>query len=208
MSKVLIVDDHPVIRMAVAMLMKQLGHEVIAETDNGVEAVQVARDLLPDLVILDIGIPRLDGLEVIKRLKALELPMRILVLTSQSVSQFAVRCLAAGALGFVTKGETLDELEYAVKAVLAGYQHVPRELHNSVQAYNADITEDSQIGTLSNREVAVLRLLGKGMSNKEIADDLLLSNKTISTYKSRLMEKLDAHTTLDLIEFAKRNHLE
>jgi two-component system response regulator EvgA len=80
-------------------------------------------------------------------------------------------------------------------------------LHNSVQTFNAEITEDKQIGMLSNREVAVLRLLAKGMTNKEIADDLLLSNKTISTYKSRLMEKLDAATTLDLIEFAKRNNL-
>ncbi|MBP5074793.1 response regulator transcription factor [Pseudomonas chlororaphis] len=205
MSRIMIVDDHPVIRMAIAMLMKQLGHEVVGETDNGVEAVQIARELKPDLVILDIGIPKLDGLEVIKRFKAMELPIRVLVLTSNSVSQFATRCLTAGAFGFVTKGEKLDELEYAVKAVLAGYHHVPRELHNSVQNYNPEFTEEKQIGTLSNREIAVLRLLAKGMSNKEIADDLLLSNKTISTYKSRLMEKLDAESTLDLIEFAKRH---
>ncbi|MBD9634541.1 response regulator transcription factor [Pseudomonas sp. PDM19] len=207
MSRVLIVDDHPVIRLAVKLLLNQLSHEIVAESDNGVEAVQVARDLRPDLVILDIDIPKLDGLEVIKRLKAIDLSMRILILTSHSANQFAMRCLSAGALGFVTKGEKLDELEYAIKAVLNGYQHIPRELTISVQAYKPE-TEEDKIEKLSNREMAVLRLIAKGMTNKEIGDDLMLSNKTISTYKSRLMEKLEAETTLDLAEFAKRNKLD
>ena len=207
MSRVLIVDDHPVIRMAVTVLMKQLGHEVIAESDNGVEAVQLARELEPDLVILDVGIPKLDGLEVIKRIHAFKSPIRILVLTSQPVTQFAVRCLTAGALGFVAKGGKLDELEYAVKAVLAGYKHIPRELNDPLQLYHAEFTETKQLGMLSNREIAVLGMLARGMTNKEIADDLLLSNKTISTYKSRLMEKLNVTTTLEIIEFAKRNKL-
>ena len=207
MSRVLIVDDHPVIRLAVKLLLNQLGHDIVGEPDNGVEAVQIARDLQPDLVILDIDIPKLDGLEVIKRLRALDPSMRILILTSHSASQFAMRCLSAGALGFVTKGEKLDELEYAIKAVLNGYQHVPRELTQSIRAYKAEAEED-KIGKLSNRELAVLRLIAKGMTNKEIGDDLLLSNKTISTYKTRLMEKLEIETTLDLAQFAKRNRLD
>nr|BFE94793.1 hypothetical protein GCM10020185_53290 [Pseudomonas brassicacearum subsp. brassicacearum] len=93
MNKVLIVDDHPVIRLAVRLLMERHGYEVVAETDNGVDALQFARELMPDIVILDIGIPKLDGLEVIARLTAIPSPMKVLVLTSQAPGHF-FRCVA------------------------------------------------------------------------------------------------------------------
>lgn len=92
MNKVLIVDDHPVIRLAVRMLMERHGYEVIAETDNGVDALQIAREQIPDLVILDIGIPKLDGLEVIARLTSTAMPVKVLVLTSQAPGHF--QCVA------------------------------------------------------------------------------------------------------------------
>ena len=100
MNKVLIVDDHPVIRLAVRMLMERHGYEVIAETDNGVDALQLAREHAPDIVILDIGIPKLDGLEVIARLSTPAVPIKVLVLTSQAPGHFSMRCMQAGAAGF------------------------------------------------------------------------------------------------------------
>ncbi|KAB0759883.1 response regulator transcription factor, partial [Pseudomonas aeruginosa] len=96
MSRILIVDDHPVIRMAMKMLLEAEGHQIVGDTDNGVDAISLGRELKPDLVILDIGIPRLDGLEVISRLMVLALPLKILVLTGQSASLFALRSMQAG----------------------------------------------------------------------------------------------------------------
>ncbi|RFQ12704.1 DNA-binding response regulator, partial [Pseudomonas sp. ATCC 13867] len=121
MSKVLIVDDHPVIRMAMRVLLEKECHVVVGEADNGVDALSMVKDLVPDLVVLDIGIPRLDGLEVISRISAFDLPLKILVLTGQSASLFAMRCMQAGASGFVCKQGGLAELISAVSAVVAGY---------------------------------------------------------------------------------------
>ncbi len=125
MSKVLIVDDHPVIRMAMRVLLEKEGHVIVGETDNGVDALSLVKDLIPDLVVLDIGIPRLDGLEVISRISAFELPLKVLVLTGQSASLFAMRCMQAGASGFVCKQGGLAELISAVNAVVAGYNYFP-----------------------------------------------------------------------------------
>lgn len=111
MNKVLIVDDHPVIRLAVRLLMERHGYEVVAETDNGVDALQFARELMPDIVILDIGIPKLDGLEVIARLTAIPSPMKVLVLTSQAPGHFSMRCMQTGAAGYVCKQQDLTELQ-------------------------------------------------------------------------------------------------
>lgn len=207
MSNALVVDDHPVIRLAVRMLLERAGHKVLGEADNGLDALQLAREQLPDLMVLDIGIPKLGGLEVIRRLQAQSAGVRILVFTSVPASQFAVRCMSAGAWGFVAKAGDLRELEHAITTVMSGYRHFPYEAVNSVQNSAFVTSEQALIGTLSNRELSVLKLLAIGKTNMEIADDLLLSNKTISTYKARLQEKLNLHTLVDLIEFAKRNDL-
>lgn len=120
MNKVLIVDDHPVIRLAVRMLMERHGYDVVAETDNGVAALQLTRQHLPDIVVLDIGIPKLDGLEVIGRMTAFSPGSKVLVLTSQAPGNFSMRCMQAGAAGYVCKQQELTELLSAIKAVCRG----------------------------------------------------------------------------------------
>ena len=136
MNKVLIVDDHPVIRLAVRMLMERHGYEVVAETDNGVDALQLAREHMPDIVILDIGIPKLDGLEVICRLASTKqaVSFKVLVLTSQAPGHFSMRCMQAGAAGYVCKQQDLTELLSAIKAVLSGYSYFPNQALNSVRS--------------------------------------------------------------------------
>lgn len=207
MNTVLVVDDHPMIRLAVRLLLERDGYSIVGETDNGVDALHLAREFTPDLVVLDIGIPRLDGLEVIARLDALGLPLRVLVLTAQPGHLFALRCLQAGAAGFVCKQEDLGELLGAAKAVLAGYSYFPRETLISVRRSDALADDRERVSSLSDREVMVLRQLASGLSNKQIGDSMLLSNKTISTYKTRLLQKLNATSLVDLIEFARRNGL-
>ncbi|WP_225319422.1 response regulator transcription factor [Pseudomonas aeruginosa] len=202
----LIVDDHPAIRMAMKMLLEAEGHQIVGDTDNGVDAISLGRELKPDLVILDIGIPRLDGLEVISRLMVLALPLKILVLTGQSASLFALRSMQAGAAGFVCKQGGLAELVTAVNAVASGYSYFPSSAMRPVQqgAYSDDV---ELLGRLSDREVSVLQYLSQGYSNKQISEQMFISNKTVSTYKARLLLKLNAGSLVDLIEFAKRNTL-
>ncbi len=206
MSRILIVDDHPVIRMAMKMLLEAEGHQIVGDTDNGVDAISLGRELKPDLVILAIGIPRLDGLEVISRLMVLALPLKILVLTGQSASLFALRSMQAGAAGFVCKQGGLAELVTAVNAVASGYSYFPSSAMRPVQqgAYSDDV---ELLGRLSDREVSVLQYLSQGYSNKQISEQMFISNKTVSTYKARLLLKLNAGSLVDLIEFAKRNTL-
>ncbi|HCF4843027.1 TPA: response regulator transcription factor [Pseudomonas aeruginosa] len=206
MSRILIVDDHPVIRMAMKMLLEAEGHQIVGDTDNGVDAISLGRELKLDLVILDIGIPRLDGLEVISRLMVLALPLKILVLTGQSASLFALRSMQAGAAGFVCKQGGLAELVTAVNAVASGYSYFPSSAMRPVQqgAYSDDV---ELLGRLSDREVSVLQYLSQGYSNKQISEQMFISNKTVSTYKARLLLKLNAGSLVDLIEFAKRNTL-
>ena len=170
MNKVLIVDDHPVIRLAVRMLMERHGYEVVAETDNGVDALQLAREHAPDIVILDIGIPKLDGLEVIARLSTPVVPIKVLVLTSQAPGHFSMRCMQAGAAGYVCKQQDLTELLSAIKAVLSGYSYFPNQALHSVRSSLGNASEADMVNRLSGREMMVLQQLARGKSNKEIAD--------------------------------------
>ncbi|MGC8100753.1 response regulator [Metapseudomonas otitidis] len=205
MRTALIVDDHPVIRMAVRMLLERNGLEVVGEADNGVDAVQLVRQHEPDVVILDIGIPRLDGLNVISRIRSLGLDSHVLVLTSLPAEGFCQRCLQAGARGFVSKEEDLQNLVIAINSISAGFTFFPADVLPVGQGTPA--SEQELVGRLSNQELMVLQYLASGLGNKEIAERMLLSNKTVSTYKSRIQQKLNLASLLELIEFARRNDL-
>lgn len=207
MKKVIIVDDHPVIRFAVKMLLERNEMEVVAETNNGVDAIQKTRECLPDLVLLDIGLPKIDGFQVLERLRTLNLSPKILVLTSQSSSHFAQRCKQAGADGFVTKSDDMSELLDAIKMVMRGYSFFPQSTYQSYEQTDSYHDDDGLLEQLSDRELSVLVSIGKGMGNKQIGEQLLLSEKTISTYKHRLKQKLNAQSLIDLIDFARRNNL-
>lgn len=207
MKKVIIVDDHPVIRFAVKMLLERNEMEVVAETNNGVDAIQKTRECLPDLVLLDIGLPKIDGFQVLERLRTLNLSLKILVLTSQSSSHFAQRCKQAGADGFVTKSDDMSELLDAIKMVMRGYSFFPQSTYQSYEQTDSYHDDDGLLEQLSDRELSVLISIGKGMGNKQIGEQLLLSEKTISTYKHRLKQKLNAQSLIDLIDFARRNNL-
>jgi two-component system response regulator EvgA len=207
MNSVFIIDDHPVIRMAIRMLLENENYEIVGETDNGVDAMQMVRECMPDLIILDISIPKLDGLEVLSRFNAMNLPAKILVLTAQAPSLFAIRCMQSGAAGYVCKQEDLSELVSSVKAVLSGYNYFPSQALAAATAQVGDPNELERFKLVNDRELMVLQLFAQGRTNKEIAKGMFLSNKTVSTYKTRLMQKLKAKTLVELIEMAKRNAL-
>ncbi|WP_025110401.1 response regulator transcription factor [Pseudomonas sp. H1h] len=207
MFKALVVDDHPFIRSSVKMLLKQEGFDVVAEADNGADAVQLTREHAPDLIILDIAMPKLDGLEVIGRIGALGVKSKILVLTSQSALFYSMRCMKAGAAGYLSKTNDIDELIKAIKAIMDGYTYFPNLATSSVRRSDVEATEQEMIQSLSDRELTILQQLSNGLTNKEIGDAMLLSNKTVSTYKTRLIEKLNVKSVVYLADFAKRNNL-
>jgi two-component system response regulator EvgA len=207
MYKVIVVDDHPFVRASVKALLSQDGFDIVGETGNGQEAIRLVRDLQPDLIVLDIGIPDLDGFEVINRLSGLSRAVKVLVLSTQSPEQFSIRCKHAGAAGYVCKNDELAELSKAARAVMSGYTYFPNIAFSSVRKFDGEADEQQRLGTVSDREMRVLQQLAKGFSNKQIADTMFLSNKTISTYKSRLLEKLELKSVVELAELAKRNGL-
>lgn len=159
------------------------------------------------MIILDLAIPKLGGLEVISRVKALGLPCKILVLTSYLPEFFSSRCMRAGAMGFVAKTGELDELQKAIKAVMSNYSCFPSLPSSSVRRDDLQATELELVQLLSDRELAVLQMLALGLGNNEIANQMLLSHKTISTYKTRLKEKLRMSSVVHMAKFAQRNHL-
>ena len=207
MSTVFIVDDHPVIRLAIRMLLEHEGYEIVGETDNGVDAMQMVRECVPDLIILDISIPKLDGLEVLARFSPMNSTLKTLVLTAQSPTLFAMRCMQSGAAGFVCKQEELSELVSAIKAVFSGYNYFPSQALTPEKNEDDNLSEIDLFKLVNDRELMVLKLFAQGKTNKEIATGMFLSNKTVSTYKKRLMQKLKANSLVDLIELAKRNAL-
>ncbi|HDZ8842620.1 MULTISPECIES: response regulator transcription factor [Aeromonas] len=206
MAKILIVDDHPAIRMAVNILLKQAGHHILAEVDNGVDAISLARKNKPEMVVLDIGIPRLDGIEVIKRLKDMDPAIKVVILSGQATHHIMVRCLQAGADGFISKLDDLSLLNAALDKIKKGQLYFPRDIIAGAR-HAHEVDRADLLSTLSDREMSVLLLICQGHTNKHIAENMLLSEKTVSTYKTRLMQKLNVTNMVDLISLARRQEL-
>jgi two-component system response regulator EvgA len=207
MKSVLIVDDHPVVRAAVKIILIQEGFKQIDEAACGNEVLPKIRELKPDLVILDLVMPSLDGLDVLTRIKASGVPSRVLVFTSQEPIFFQDRCMHAGAVAYVAKTNDLQHLHKAVHAVMAGYTYFAQLPLASVALNSIQLSEKQMIDTLSDRELTILQYLCRGFSNKAIAECTHLSHKTVSTYKTRVVGKLNVESAVHLRDFAKRNHL-
>lgn len=205
--RVLLVDDHAVVRLAIGMILTRAGHEIVGECENGVEAISKTLELRPDVVVLDLDIPLLDGMTVINRVRNCSLPIRVLVYTAMKNPVYAAQCLRAGAAAFLSKVGDPHEVLAALQAVASGKSYFPMDTMDSVR--RSDFAEDDGqlLKRLSRRELRVLLGLAQGKSNMIIAREMLLSNKTVSTYKSRVMQKLNNATLVELVDFAKRNQL-
>lgn len=198
-----VTDDHPIVRKGVRdLLIEESVCSTIVEADSAAATLTLIRQRVWDLLILDISLPDKHGLEVLKEVKLLRPKLPVLMLSLYPEREFALRALKAGASGYLTKEQAPAELLIAVKAILAGQRYVTASLADQmlVQLNKGD-TENLHDG-LSNREMEVLRLLGRGMSVSKIATDMGLSVKTISTYRTRLLNKLKLQSTTDLIRYA------
>lgn len=209
MTTVLIVDDHPALRLVLKTHLAQvLGVTRILEAGNGQEAVQIVRDAQPGLVVLDIDIPRINGLDAIPRIRAIDPKVGILVLSGHDQSVFAPRVKEAGANGYVSKSQEIVEIIRCIEAVLAGYIVFPSaDVLPSVQRTDRSNNHVERLDRLSDKQVIIMQMLARGMSNKQIGEALFISNKTISTHKTRILAKLELRTLVELIDFARQCHI-
>ncbi|AZC31145.1 response regulator transcription factor [Pseudomonas chlororaphis] len=207
MYKAIIADDHPLIRLTLRNILCERGFDIVAEAENGAEALQLARLHVPTIMVLDISMPKMGGLEVITRIGMMDLPIKILVFTSQAAEIYSLRCMKAGAAGFVSKTSHLDELVRAISAVMDGYSFFPNLSASSVRSSDIHVSDADLIKSLSDRELSIIQMLASGLGNKEIGTALLISNKTVSAYKVKLIEKLKVKSVIYLADFAKRNNL-
>lgn len=207
MSKtVLIVDDHPVVCEAIRKTLESQGYSIVGETADGISALSMIVSLKPGIVILDVGLEKMDGLTVLKRVTQANLDVRVLVFTAQSVDTYAMRCLQAGASGFVSKNEPLTKLLKAVDTIVDGYVFFPKKSMPFNDGGRGKNSRDA-LAALTNRELEVLKLLAEGMTNLEIADKLHLSNKTVSGHKINILSKLGVTSVVDLVHIARQNEL-
>jgi DNA-binding NarL/FixJ family response regulator len=204
--RILLADDHAVLRQGLRLLLDaQPDMEVIAEVEDGQSAVQTALRLRPEIVVLDVSMPRLNGLQATKQLKQ-ELPqMKVLALTRHSDNSYLQQLLHAGANGYVLKQSNAEELVRALRVVFAGGTYLdPAVAAKVVAGYTGKLSNWSieRIGTLTEREREVLRLIAHGYSNKEIAGRFELSVKTVEAHKANAMRKLELHSRIDIVRYA------
>ncbi|GGN24818.1 MULTISPECIES: response regulator transcription factor [Marinomonas] len=201
---VAVVDDHPFLRLAVKAVLERYNFVVMAEADNGIDAIQLLKNTPCQLMILDLDIPQMSGLEVIRRVNQRYPDTRILVLTAQDPSVYAVRCIEAGAYGILSKAQPLEELAEAARLVLKGKKVFPQSEFYGEQLAGS---ESELLASLSNRELQIVELLCKGHANKDIAETMAISHKTVSTHKTNILAKLNLGSSMELFDFAKRHNL-
>jgi two-component system invasion response regulator UvrY len=208
MIRALIADDHAVVRQGLKQILGDTPEMLVAgEATNGQEVLDKVRAEPWDVVVLDISMPDRSGLDILKQLRSERPKLPVLVLSMHSEDQYAMRVLKAGASGYLTKDSAPDELVKAIRKVVSGGRYVSSFLAEKL-AFEIG-TDSSRLPheTLSDREFQVLRLIAAGKSVTEIAAELCLSVKTVSTYRARMLEKMNLGTTAELIHYAMQNHL-
>lgn len=208
MIRALIADDHAVVRQGLKQILGDTPEMLVAgEATNGQEVLDKVRAEPWDVVVLDISMPDRSGLDVLKQLRSERPKLPVLVLSMHSEDQYAVRVLKAGASGYLTKDSAPDELVKAIRKVVSGGTYVSSFLAEKL-AFEIG-TDSSRLPheTLSDREFQVLRLIAAGESVTEIAAELYLSVKTVSTYRARLLQKMNLTTNAELMHYAMQNHL-
>jgi two-component system invasion response regulator UvrY len=209
MIKVLLADDHSIVRAGLRRIVEESGDmEVIAEAVDGREAIQKAHKQLPDVAVIDISMPGLDGLEVISQLRNYYPKLPILILTMHEEGQYVVRAIEAGAMGYITKQSAPEQLVKAIRKVHGGSRYLTDEAAEALALRVAKgAYGQSPLDTLSMRELQVLRRLALGHTNREIAKAYHISIKTVDTYRARILKKLNLRNNAELSRFAIQNRL-
>ena len=203
--RLILADDHLIVRQGLRLVLEKERIEILGEASDGPEALRLIRELHPDIAVLDLDMPGLDGLAVLREAAVVSPQTRAIILTRHMEEPYAVEALRIGARGYVLKTQASTDLVAAIQHVDRGEVYLSPKISKAVvQAY---LTNEGPSGQLSVRERQVLQLVGEGLSTKKIATLLGISVKTADTHRTKLMEKLDIHQTAGLVRYAIRNGL-
>jgi DNA-binding NarL/FixJ family response regulator len=206
--RVVLAEDHQMFRQALGQVLAQNGIDLLGEACNGREAVELVQQLEPDIVVMDISMPRLNGIEATVHIRSATPQTHVIMLSRYADQRQVVRALRAGADGYLLKNDAVDELLIAISAVNRGDLYIsPAILRPVVEGYLAWVEQQgaSPLDRLTDREREVLQLIAEGKSNQAIAQELNLGVRTVETHRANLMNKLDLHHVADVVRFAYRH---
>jgi two-component system invasion response regulator UvrY len=208
MIRILVADDHTIVRRGVLQILAEAPDMVVAgEASSGREVLQAVQGQHYDVLLLDIAMPGGSGLEALAELATLKPELRVLILSMYPEKQYAIRALKAGAAGYLTKESAPDELIAAIRSVASGRKYITQSLAEELASELGGQGSGTPHESLSDREYQVMRMIAVGKSITDIAAELSLSVKTISTYRTRILEKLQLGTTAEIIRYAIEHRL-
>ncbi|WP_456412274.1 response regulator [Thiolapillus sp.] len=209
MIQVLLVDDHALFRSGMkSILDAQEGITVVAEAENGEDAVAFVRRTSPDVILMDVNMPGIGGIEATRRILRIDPESKVIALTALDDQPFPNQLLDAGAVGYLTKGCPADELSLAIRQVMREEHYICNEVAQRLSlSALVNKGKSTALAKLSAREMQVMLMITKGSTTRQIADALFVSPKTVSTYRTRLFEKLEIHNDVELTHFALRHGL-
>ena len=206
MIKVILADDHDLVRTGLKRLLDDVENiEVVADARDGHEAISLVEKHYPDVVLLDINMPGLNGIETTQKLRRSHPELKILIVSMHSDELFPQRLLKAGANGYLTKDSEITEITHAIDEVISGKNYICNEVAHKLALINMGVSEASPFQSLSERELQVLGLMIKGMKVNDISEKLCLSPKTVSTYRHRLFGKLAVQNDVELAKLAMQH---
>jgi len=204
----LIIDDHEIIREGIRRLLEDQAHiSVLAQAASGEEAIRLAAELKPEIILMDISMPGIGGLEATHRLLQMNPKQKIIILTAHTADPFPKVLLRAGAVGYISKNSGLSEMQTAIETIHKGKAYISPDIAQKLAIAALNPSNDSPFDRLSQRELQIIMLIAQGLRTQEIAKQLCLSPKTISTYRSRLMDKLEVPSVVELMKLAEQHGL-
>ncbi|MBF0241722.1 MAG: response regulator transcription factor [Desulfamplus sp.] len=211
-TRIVLVEDHEMVRQGFKALLSSVPElEIIGEADNGIQAVKSILELKPDLVFLDLSLPKRNGICVIEEVKKFNPLTKFIILTAHNTDEHVHACFGAGASGFVSKSACFNEIEMAIKSILKGKTFISPEVASKVIDGYLDGKKQecntTRLSTLTKREKEVLVLIAEGHKSRDIAESLFISLKTVERHRANLMKKLDLHNSAALTSYAIQNKL-
>jgi len=212
--KIILVDDHQIVRDGVKVLLMNVPDvEIVGEAADGVELFELLKTILPDIILLDISMPNLSGIDILRKFKEEKLNIKVIMLTADSTDEAVFDSLKAGALGYLPKNAKRDEILDAIYKVNEGEEYIAECITSTVlktyisKARNLNFIDSKRNIELSKREIEIVELFSEGLSYKEIANRLNISSRTVESHKNNILEKLELKTIVDLVKYAIKHRI-